>query len=68
MNSVTRTTRFENLPDLLSPDELRTYLGIGRTMTYELIRKGELPYVRYGRIIRIPREAIRDLAERDGKN
>lgn len=33
-------------------------LGIGRTVAYDLIRRGEIPHVRIGRSIRIPRASL----------
>lgn len=56
---ITRKTRFEDLPDFLSVEETRAYLGLGRSTLYEVLRRGELPCQRFGRIIRIPRAALR---------
>lgn len=56
---ITRRTRFGDLPDLLSVEEARAYLGLGRSTMYELLRRKELACVRFGRVIRIPREAFR---------
>jgi len=58
MEPITRQTRFEDLPDFLSVEEFRTYLGIGRSTAYDLLRRGEVSYVRFGRVIRVPRAAI----------
>ncbi len=44
--------------DWYSPDELWRWLGLGRTKTYELLRSGEIPSYRIGRIRRIRREDI----------
>ncbi|HLH67771.1 MAG TPA: helix-turn-helix domain-containing protein [Candidatus Dormibacteraeota bacterium] len=33
-------------------------LGIGRTKVYELIGRGELPVVRIGRLVRVPRAEL----------
>ena len=55
---ITRQTRFEDLPDFLSVEETRVYLGLGRSTMYELLRRKELTYVRFGRVIRIPRTAL----------
>ena len=55
---VTRRTELEDLPDLLTPEEFRAYLGIGRTTVYELIRSGELPIKRFGRRVWIPKEIL----------
>ena len=45
---------------LLEANEVGRILAIGRTKTYELIADGELPVVRIGRCIRVPRAALRD--------
>ncbi len=42
-------------------DELRICLGLGRTSVYELLRCGKLRHVRFGRGIRIPKEAITEI-------
>lgn len=55
---ITRQTRFEELPDFLSVEETRAYLGLGRSTLYDLIRRGELAHARFGRVLRIPRSAL----------
>jgi excisionase family DNA binding protein len=55
---ITRNTPADELPEYLSPHEVSAWLGIGRSVTYELIRTGRLPSVRWGRQIRIPRKAV----------
>jgi excisionase family DNA binding protein len=52
-------TDYETLPDLLTPDEFREYVGIGRSTVYDLVRRDELPHVKVGRGIRIPKTAVR---------
>ena len=61
---VSRTTPVDELPELLTPEEFRTVAGLGRATTYELIRSGQIPSVRFGRAIRIPKSA---LLVRDGR-
>ena len=39
-------------------DELVRWLGLGRTKTYEMLRSGEIPSYRIGRIRRIRRQDI----------
>jgi putative molybdopterin biosynthesis protein len=39
-------------------DELVRWLGLGRTKTYELLRRGEIPSYKIGRIRRIRRRDI----------
>ena len=59
---ITRTTPVELLPELLSPDEVRAWLGLGRSTVYDAIRRGELPHKRFGRMLRVPKAAIVELA------
>ena len=61
---ISRTTPVDALPELLTPEEFRTVAGLGRATTYELIRSGQIPSVRFGRVIRIPKSA---LLARDGR-
>lgn len=65
---ITRQTRFEDLPDFLSVEETRIYLGLGRSTLYELIRSKVLASVRFGRVIRIPRGALARYVSAGGKD
>lgn len=56
---VTRYTPFDELPQFLSVEEFRMLVGIGRSTTYDLLRRGELRHIRFGRVVRIPKEALR---------
>ena len=62
---VTRTTPVDALPELLTPEEFRTVAGLGRATTYELIRSRQIPSVRFGRVIRIPKSALLVRIDRD---
>lgn len=42
----------------LTVDQAAEILGIGRSATYEAIGRGEVPYLRFGRRIVIPRAAL----------
>jgi excisionase family DNA binding protein len=57
-STVTRWTKSDELPEFLTINEVATFLTIGRSSTYELIRTGRLPSVRFGRLIRIPKSAL----------
>lgn len=47
-------------PEWLTVTEFANAIGIGRSMVYELVRKGELKQVhRFGRLIRVHRDALR---------
>ncbi|MDP9388849.1 MAG: helix-turn-helix domain-containing protein [Actinomycetota bacterium] len=44
----------------LSVEEAASVLGISRALAYELVRRGELPRLRLGRRIVVPRRALED--------
>lgn len=48
---------------LLTVPEAAQLLQISRTLAYELVARGELPAVRLGRAIRIPRGAFESWVE-----
>jgi excisionase family DNA binding protein len=50
-------------PMLLTVKDLEAELQLGRTRTYELVRSGKIPVLRIGRVVRIPREALRRWVE-----
>lgn len=43
---------------LLTVRDVEAELQLGRTRTYELLRSGEIPVIRIGRVLRVPREAL----------
>ena len=55
---ITRHTTFEQLPEYLTVDELRAWWGIGRSLAFELVRKGDVPSLKVGRLIRIPKASL----------
>ena len=44
--------------ELLRVEEAARVLGVGRSKAFEMLRAGELPVVRMGRSVRIPRRAL----------
>ena len=50
-------------PLLLTVKDLEAELQLGRTRTYELVRSGQIPVMRIGRAVRIPRDALRRWVE-----
>ena len=52
----------EALPILLSVRQAAQLMGVGKTLTWELIRSGALPSIKLGRRTLIPRKAIEQLA------
>lgn len=57
--------RFQ-LPDAdwITVSELAAYLRIPRSTAHLLVDRGEVPHIRVGRHIRIPREAVLRLRQR----
>jgi excisionase family DNA binding protein len=45
----------------LTVEETAEVLGIGRTLAYDAVRRGEIPTVRIGRRLLVPRVAIAHL-------
>ena len=43
---------------LMTPEQLAAYLGCGRTYAYELLRTGEIPSLKVGRLRRVRREDV----------
>ena len=43
---------------LMSPEELRQFLGLGRTYTYQLLASGAIPSVRIGRLRKVRRADV----------
>jgi excisionase family DNA binding protein len=59
-----RYRSLEELPLVLTVEELMPILGIGRNTAYELIRSGQIRSVRAGRKICVPKEAIAEYLSR----
>jgi excisionase family DNA binding protein len=47
----------------MSVEEASDALGISRSLAYDLVRRGELPAMRFGRRIVVPVRALEDLVE-----
>lgn len=50
---------------LLSVKEAMTLLNIGRTLMYELMERGQLPYTRIGGRRRIPRALLNEFVAKN---
>jgi excisionase family DNA binding protein len=59
MPTSDRTRPFDELPEYLTPEEVREYLNLSRNTVYELLRRNEIKHVRFGRLIRIPKAGLR---------
>ena len=51
-------TREEELPLILTVDDVCAVLRIGRNSTYELLRSGRLESIRVGKRYRVPRHMM----------
>jgi excisionase family DNA binding protein len=48
----------DGLPEILRVDDVARLLGISRGLAYEAIRRSELPAIRVGRRILVPRDRL----------
>jgi len=56
--AIATITDIEGLPAILTMQHIQEILGIARVKTYELAHTRGFPVVRFGRAIRVPREAF----------
>jgi excisionase family DNA binding protein len=49
---------YDSLPELVTPEEAAAFLRVSIHGAYNLIRSGDLPSIRFGRLIRIRRSAL----------
>lgn len=52
--------RFDDLPDLVTPEDARAFLQVSRNTIYELLKTGAIRSVKFGKLIRIPKAALLD--------
>jgi len=57
--NIDRYTPLDQLPELLRAEEAARWLDVSRGSIYEMCRRGELPYVRLGRLLRVRREGLK---------
>jgi excisionase family DNA binding protein len=58
------TTSWDQLPLVLTADQVAELTGLGRNATYAALADGTIPSLRVGRRILIARDALRELLER----
>jgi excisionase family DNA binding protein len=58
MSAIDRRTPVDQLPEFLTPEEFRAYIGISRSTIYDLLRRDEIPHQKFGKLIRIPKSAL----------
>lgn len=49
-------TSLESLPVLLTAPEVQKILRVSRITVYRMIERGDIPTIRFGRKVRIPRD------------
>jgi hypothetical protein len=49
------------------PEAGRLYFGLGRNASYEAARRGDLPTIRIGRLLRVPVVALERKLEEAGR-
>jgi excisionase family DNA binding protein len=54
--------RLDDLPAFLTVPEAAAFLRLGRSACYEAVARGEIPSVRLGAKLRVPRGALLQLA------
>lgn len=54
----------EQLPAVLRVKEVAAYLRLPLSRCYELVARGEIGSIRFGRSVRVPRQALVDLLAR----
>jgi excisionase family DNA binding protein len=54
--------RLDDLPAFLTISEAATFLRLGRSSCYEAAARGEIPTVKFGKRLRVPRGALLQLA------
>jgi excisionase family DNA binding protein len=54
-------------PKTVSVPEAGKWLGIGRNAAYEAARRGDLPTIRIGRLLRVPVVALERKLEEAGR-
>lgn len=52
--------RFEDLPELVTVEEMGAYLRVAPSTAYELVKTGAVRSLKFGRLIRIPKTALTD--------
>lgn len=60
----TSVKEINELPAVLTVEEMRHFLGVSRPVAYQLVQRRDFPAIRIGRAIRVPREALLQWVEK----
>jgi excisionase family DNA binding protein len=63
MSEISRTTPLVDLPELLRVDEVAVWADTSRGTIYSAIAERQLPSIRLGRLVRVPRQGLADWIE-----
>ena len=64
LSDPSRRTRIEDLAEFATVAEVAACVGASPATVYGMVERGELRAVRFGRLLRIPRDALLALARR----
>ncbi len=56
-----RLTLDDDLPPVLTVEQAAEVMCISRGLAFAVVRTGDIPHVRIGRRILVPRDALRDM-------
>jgi excisionase family DNA binding protein len=57
-SAAAKPPRFEDLPEMVTVDEMGAFLRISRNAAYDLVKSGAIRSAKFGRLIRIPKQAL----------
>jgi excisionase family DNA binding protein len=60
MSTPKQPRRFEELPEILTPQDLITYLPLGRDAVYAALKSQTIPNVRLGQKFMVTKAALRE--------
>jgi excisionase family DNA binding protein len=60
MSTLKQPLRFEDLPEILTPQNLIDYLPIGRDAVYNALKSQAIPNVRLGQKFMVTKAALRE--------
>jgi excisionase family DNA binding protein len=63
-----RSIRYDDLPEVLTPKEVRAFLRLGRNAIYAALQGGKIRSVRVGQKFLIPKAALREFLDRDAEH
>lgn len=58
IEAIVPGTRFAELPDVLTPQQVAAVLQISRKQVYTMCQRGELPAMKVGRLVRVPKAQL----------